>query len=109
MKMKPPGELNNLAYLQHSDKLETFKIRATNSSYCPMLAVLKFCELRGMAPGYLFVNKNGKELTREFIADHLKDGIKRLGMKVGRYNTHSFRIGRASDMAAQGVPEQVIK
>ena len=98
-----------LATFKHSDKEAEFKIRATGTAYCPVAALLDFCELRGLAPGRVFLQKNRSEFARDFIAKHLKVFVGRLGLDVGLHNTHSFRIGRASDMAAQGVPDHIIK
>jgi len=39
----------------------------------------------------------------------LKKIVTRIGLRERNYNTHSFRIGRATDLAITGVPDDVIK
>lgn len=98
-----------LASYKHADEPATFKIKGSGSDNCPVMALLEFCKLRGVRPGPVFVKKNGKEYSRDFIAKSLKTMIGRVGLDPKHFNTHSFRIGRASDLAFQGVAEQVIK
>ena len=94
---------------KHSDDPVTFKINCAPGNYCPVLTLLKFISLRGCKPGKIFLKSNGKWITRDFIASHVKTIVSSLGLNKALYNTHSFRIGRASDLAKKGVPDQVIK
>ena len=94
---------------KHSDEPVTFKIKCAAKQYCPVRALLAFFHIRGSGDGPVFIKSNSKMVTRDFIASHLKSIIKSLGLNDRLYNTHSFRIGRASDMAKKGVPEQIIK
>ena len=50
-----------------------------------------------------------KPLRRAEAARGLKHGLRRLGVDPARYNTHSFRAGRATDLALAGAFNQVIK
>ena len=94
---------------KHSNGAFTFKIKANYSKYCPVLALLKFCRSRGDSGGVFFVKKNGRPVGRNFLVSRLKSWLCKLGLNSELYNTHSFRIGRATDLAKVGVPEQVIK
>ena len=99
-----------LATFKHSKESVSFKIRKQdNANFCPVQVLLQYVKLRGHKDGPLFINENGKPANRQFLASHLKSFVKKLGLTPSSYNTHSLRIGRTTDMAAAGVPEQIIK
>lgn len=79
-----------------------------DSCFCPVNALMKYLELRPRYHGQLFVNKAGRPLQRGQICDILKLVLTLLNVTPVRYNTHSFRIGRATDLALKGMfPEQI--
>ena len=57
----------------------------------------------------LFNDILGKTVTRNFVAEKLKLLVLHAGLDPSRYNTHSLRIGRATDLAKAGVPEAIIQ
>ena len=117
--------IENLSFLYKDDKLayakfklHTFKhakhpiavkIPVEYSQNCPVAALLDFLHLRGHHGGLLFVQENGKPVTRDFVAAKIKDLISALGKDASHFNTHSLRIGRTTDMSLIGVPEHIIK
>ena len=76
---------------------------------CPVEALLRYLKVRPSTGGPLFVTREGKPLLRAKIAKILKACIVNCGLEPEFYNTHSFRAGRASDLALSGVPKEVIK
>ena len=98
-----------LSSYKHGKEPFPFQIRATFNKYCPVAAIFEFCKLRGDKAGLLFVKENKKPVNRNFLVKYLKKWIVKLGLDSNLYNSHSFRIGRATDMARAGVPEQIIK
>ena len=48
---------------------------------------------------YAFCHQNGTPVTRQHLSDVLKEIITSLSMNPNHYNTHSFRIGKATDLA----------
>ena len=107
---KPQALSLTLDSFKHSTQPVSFKIRKNdNQQLCPVKTLIDYVSVRGYVPGPLFINKNGKPTNRQFLAVQLKKWIKELGLSPNSYNTHSLRIGRATDMAAAGVPDQVIK
>ena len=52
---------------------------------------------------------NESPLTRSQFTDVLAKAIRCLGLPTQVYTSHSFRVGRASDLASKGVPNETIK
>lgn len=76
---------------------------------CPLLALLEFMLIRGSTDGPLFLRDNGSPVTRHFFSKIIKRCLNFLSLDPKPYNTHSFRIGRTTDLAAYGAPPSVIK
>jgi site-specific recombinase XerD len=52
--------------------------------------------------GFAFINKDKTPVTRQQIADTLQKLMKTISHTPKHFNTHSFRIGKATDMANKG-------
>ena len=50
-----------------------------------------------------------KCISRYSVNRVLKDCLRKRGYDTPRFNTHSFRVGRASDLAIKGASERLIK
>ena len=79
-----------------------------DSSFRFLWHLKEFLRLRGSAQGPLFCFKNGKPITRNFFTRQLKEDLCSLGLHSTRYNSHSFRIDRTSDLALQGASDRQI-
>ena len=82
----------------------TIFIGSTNNLLCPVSALKSFIRSRNLVNGPLFTFKDGTYLTRDRIARLLAACFTNI-----RINTHSFRIGGASALAAAGVPDAQIQ
>ena len=67
-----------------------------------------YLSLRPNKNGPFFINENGLSITRPQLVKVLKSQLTHLNYDATLYNTHSFRIGRASDMATEGYSENQI-
>lgn len=76
---------------------------------CPVRAIRKFLNVRPRLHGQLFILEDGKPATRYHIHKYLTLAITRAGLDPTHFNTHSFRAGRASDLAIAGASEQLIR
>ena len=95
---------------------QQIKIWADNdvksAKYCPFEITSKFSKLRG---GYVcdteqfFLFKDGSPVTPRHVRTALRAVLKKLGLNHKLYNTHSFRIGRASDLMRNGMSIEHIK
>ena len=80
--------------------------------FCPFEITNKFLQLRG---GYdheseqLMIFADGSPVQSTHVRNLLRKIIKRMGLNPKYYGTHSFRIGRATDLMKSGTPVEKIK
>lgn len=84
-------------------------IEPLHSKYCPVGALRKYITARGNQPGPLFMTQEGRALNRQEFSTALKECLEFKRYPSELFNTHSFRIGRATELASQNVPENIIK
>ena len=75
---------------------------------CPVRATDQFLFVRPKNSGNLFCHANGSPVTRTQFAAVLNKAIKQSNLGISIFRTHSFRIGRATDLARAGVPTSAI-
>ena len=78
---------------------------ALPSPLCPVSALWHFCQARRTSSPPLFIFSSGHFLTREWVVAILR----RVFPDEPNLNTHSFRIGGTSALAAAGVPDYLIQ
>ena len=83
--------------------------RAIFPEHCPVSALINYLKIRPRSVECVFVTAQGVAVNRQYLADSIKLLVSRSGRDPGRFNTHSIRIGRASDLAKAGVPDAIIK
>lgn len=76
---------------------------------CPLYALLEYMTFRGDSAGALFLSSSGSPATRYHFAKMIKKCLSFLSIDPATYNTHSFRIGRTTDLAAAGAPPSIIQ
>jgi len=82
----------------------------TDSSLCPVKALLPYLAARGAIPGPLFICKGGNvPLSQQLFRSLLSDVLKQSGLDDTLYNTHSFRIGAATSAKEAGISDTDIK
>ena len=81
----------------------------TNSSLCPVAAVLDYLCARGMEAGPLFRFSDGKVLTHQRFVTAVKTGLDKAGIDSSKYSGHSFQIGAATTAAQNGMEDSIIK
>ena len=67
-----------------------------------------YMRLRGPKTGTLMLHRSGSLISRTFVTTQLKNDLTILRYNADLYNTHSLRIGRASDMAKEGNSDRQI-
>lgn len=83
---------------------------STDQSNCPVLALREFLTVRrGPKFGPLFTNKNGTHVTSHQFAAHLKALLLLGELDPKLYTSHSFRIGRATDLVMGGASSTVVQ
>ena len=81
---------------------------ADNNLSCVQL-MREYVQVRPKHGGFFFCHANGNPLTRSQFSGVLCKALKQCGFLSGSYKSHSFRIGRASELAVQGVSGENIK
>ena len=81
----------------------------TQNSLCPVVAMLRYLEVRGVDNGPLFQLQDGTPLTRSRLVDKVKATLQKAGVDPTHYSGHSFRIGAATTAAARGVNDATIQ
>ena len=77
-------------------------IGRTDTSLCPVSALLAYLAVRMPNLGPLFVFQDGTLLSREQL-------VEQIGLDVANYSGHGFRIGAASTAAMAGFNDSFIK
>ena len=75
---------------------------------CAIHSILAYLNLRGNAPGPLFLFRDGRPLTRTSLTSWLRDILASAGIS-GNFSSHSFRIGAATVAARNGIPDHQIQ
>ena len=103
-------EISFHSYKHSRGKTPSIVIRAQNG-YCPVEALKKYMDVRNEIRDnpMLFIDQERKTITREWLVRYLKTELSILGEDPSQYNTHSFRIGRTTDLYRSGVSERIIK
>ena len=71
--------------------------------------VRKYLKVRPTGEGHLFLDKDRSPFQRNLVASALRACLEGLVEDPAKYNTHSFRVGRTTDLVEEGTPESVIQ
>lgn len=80
-----------------------------NDKLCPVKMLKNYLNLRPSLPGPIFLSSSGKPISRQQFVNALHTSIKFRSLDPSFYNTHSFRIGRCSDMMSNGFSDAQIR
>ena len=83
----------------------TVRVGSLNHRLCPVRAMASYLLVRGSAPGPLFVFGNGALFTRVFLISMLRQWFP----TISTVNSHSFRRGGATALAASGASDFTIQ
>lgn len=87
------------SYKHSNGKTPTLKLeQSSEGRYCPVKALLYYLHKRGSQPGPLFSLPH-QQLSRLQVANFLKKLLSLAALQPSRFNTHSLRIGRTTDLA----------
>ena len=81
----------------------------TNTTPCPVAAVLNYLGIRQPSPGPLFLFQNNAPLTRAALVSQLRVALNQAGVDSAPYSGHSFRIGAATAAAHAGYSDSFIQ
>lgn len=82
---------------------------AGDRNFCCVAAVTEYLKVRPDNALYFFCHADSSPLTRSQFSGVLSKTIHYAGLPVDKFRTHSFRIGRATTLASQGISNETIK
>ena len=101
----------HFATYKHSNH-QTPQIKLCSSpdpNLCPVSALDTYLSLRGTFKGPLMQSPSGKPLTRYRLAQFLRSCLTLCNEQPDLYGTHSFRIGRATQLAEEHAADVTIR
>ena len=84
-------------------------LRQAGCGYCPVQALVEFCNLRSNRPGPLFTLSDGSAVSTNLFSQVLNQCLTFCRLDPNHYKPHSFRIGAASFAADQGFTDAQIR
>lgn len=93
---------------KHSQHPVTITVSARPGPYCPVQAMTAYLRVRGKSAGPLFQLDN-KAVSRARFVSTLHQTVKLACLPSKRINSHSFRIGAATDAAVAGRSDAQIR
>lgn len=112
--------LNSIKFNYNSSLISiNFKSYKHSKEECPVIVIKcersvkrafqKYLDLRGRHTGPIFCHVDHSPFKRDEIVKQLKSHLDSINYNSSHYNTHSFRIGKATDMSIAGYSELEIK
>ena len=101
-------QFNHYKHSQGQTPLITLGAQPQSLS-CPVKAIQQYLNIRGSTPGQFFLNSDSTVVTIKQFSSILRNAAILASISPDRYTTHSFRIGRATQMAVDGHPDQLIR
>ncbi len=84
-------------------KVPPVKVEAERlSRYCPVAMLYRFCVMSADYSEFVFVSQTGDLVKSSDVASKLQAILIKLKLDPSRYSTHSFRVGRITDVLAEG-------
>jgi len=85
------------------------KIQRRGGEACPVSIIDHYLSIRTGIEGPLFISAAGNPVLPTHFRIKLKACVSFLSLDKDRFNVHSFRIGRATDMLCEGYSEEQIR
>lgn len=77
--------------------------------FCPVKWLTKYLALRGNSPGQFFLHQDGAIVTYDHFSKMMKKCLSLANFEPKLFGTHSFRIGRTTDLSKQGFSDTEIR
>ena len=97
-------------HFKHSTNTPVMRInQQPQEKFCPVDSLTKYLHIRGKHQGPLFLHHDNSHVTRQQVAFILDRCLEKACYNPDLFGTHSFRIGKCTDMARAGLSESHIK
>ena len=97
------------SYKHSHNQTPTLRLLASKDKPCPVNALSSFLAVRSSGDGQVFIDQRNQPITRKQFSKFLKVCLQIEGYSFNNYNTHSFRIGRVTELAKANALEAIIK
>ena len=98
-----------LRSFKHSGEQQTIELMPSDEKrLCPVRLIWQFLQIRLECP-YFFCDETGKPVTRTFLMQWLRLLVSKSSFSQKRISTHSFRVGRTTDLVLQGASDAYIR
>ncbi len=91
------------------DRKVTLRIRPHQGPACPVSWLCKYLLDRPHGSYYLFCHPDGRPVTRKQVSDVLSRVVVLAGLDARSFGSHSFRIGRCTDLMQAGLSDAQIR
>ena len=109
VKLDPTSVWVTLRAFKNNQSGKPVTLRIPRSNFlCPVSAIEGYLALRPSVSGPFFRHADKSVVTRYQVASVLSKCSSHAGL-VGRFTTHGFRIGGATDLALKNIPDENIK
>ena len=95
--------------VNHGSAPPILQIQERGGVTCPVKIIDHYLSIRHNGDGPIFITAAGKSVSSKQFRDKIKSCMSFLSLDATFYNTHSFRIGRATDMLDEGYNEAQIR
>ena len=87
----------------------SFLITPQPNKSCPFTNLSLYVSLRGLTPCPLFCFPGGHSVSRLAFMLRFNQSLNLIGLDPKIYKGHSFRIGKATELALSGIPDHEIQ
>ena len=87
----------------------TLRLRMHPLPACPVTSLTRYLMQQASPLVHLFCHQNATPVTRTHVLDVLRQCFTYLGMPAMEYGTHSFRVGRCTDLVAMGLSDAQLR
>ena len=87
----------------------SFVITPQPNKSCPFTNISLYLSLIGLTPGPLLCFPGGNPVSRSAFMSRFNKNLNLIGLDSKFYEGHSFRIGKATELALSGIPDHEIQ
>ena len=95
-------KISFISYKHNKPDPAPLLIKSPGDVSCPYKAVKRYMKVRPTTSTFMFCNQNGRPVSRNQLVNIIKSHLAGCGRNNLLFNTHSLRMGKATDMHNEG-------
>ena len=108
LKKEPLIKIDFLSYKHSKPNPAPLYVKATQNSTCPVRALRRFKKVRPASSSTMFCHENRRPISRGQLVEVVRSHLDMCGRNSCEFNTHSLRMGKATDMLREGFTDRQI-